>query len=83
MLANCRNGIAIAQIQCCGAGAAWIRHFRVEPEPIFLLAGAAFFKAAPAASFWQAEKESLVFVTKHDLKAVYTVTVNVIQKILA
>ena len=76
MLANCRNGIAIAQIQCCGAGAAWIRHFRVEPEPIF-------FKAAPAASFWQAEKESLVFVTKHDLKAVYTVTVNVIQKILA
>ena len=31
------------------------------PEP---RAGAAFFKVAPAASFWQAEKESLVVVTK-------------------
>ena len=38
-----------------------------------LLAGAAFFKAvpAPAASFWQAKKECLVVVTKHDLKAMY------------
>ena len=36
-------------------------------------AGAAFFKAAaaPAASFWQAKKESLVVVTKHDLRAIY------------
>ena len=41
-----------------------------EPEPIFYLAGAAFFKAVPAASFWQAKKESLVF-TKHNFKAVY------------
>ena len=32
--------------------------FRVELEPIFLLAGA----AAPAAFFWQAKKESLVIV---------------------
>ena len=47
--------------QYCGAGAAT---FRVEPEPIFLLAGAgaAFLKAAPAASFWQAKKESLVLL---------------------
>ena len=40
--------------------------FRVEPEPIFLLAGAEsrtrLFKAAPAASFWQASerKDDLV-----------------------
>ena len=54
--------------QCCGAGAATSR---VEPEPIFLLAGAAFFKAAPAASFWQAKKESLVVVTKDDLRSIY------------
>ena len=47
---------------CCGAGATT---FRVEPR-----AGAAFFKAAPSASFWQAKKESLL-VTKHDLKAIY------------
>ena len=39
--------------------------FRVGPEP---RAGAAFFKAAPAASFWQAKKKCLVVVTKHDLK---------------
>ena len=32
---------------------------------------AAFFKAAAAASFWQAKKESLVVVTKHDLRAIY------------
>ena len=44
--------------------------FRVEAEPIFLLAGAAFFNPALAASFWQAKKESLV-VTKHDLRAIY------------
>ena len=44
--------------QCCGAAT-----FSVEPEPIFYLAGAAFFKAAPAASFWQEKKESLVLVT--------------------
>ena len=36
--------------------------FSVEPEPIFYLAGAAFFKAAPAASFWQEKKESLVLL---------------------
>ena len=44
---------------------------RVELERIFLLAGATFFKAAPAASFWQAKKESLVVVTKHDLRSIY------------
>ena len=44
---------------------------RVKPEPTFLLAGAAFFKAAPAASFWQAKKESRFVVTKHDLMAIY------------
>ena len=37
--------------QYCGAGAN------------FLLAGAAFFKAAPVASFWHAKKEILVLVT--------------------
>ena len=44
-------------------------------------AGAAFFKAAPALteSFWQAKKESLVVVTKRDLKAIY-IMVNVIRK---
>ena len=33
--------------------------FRAEPEPIFFWvgAGAACFKAAPAASFWQAKKQ--------------------------
>ena len=42
---------------------------RVEPEPIFLLAGAEsrsrdrLFKAAPGASFWQAKKESLVLLS--------------------
>ena len=54
------------QGQCCGAAT-----FRVEPEPIFLKAGADFFKAAPATSFWQAKKESLVVLTKHDLRANY------------
>ena len=34
-------------------------------------AGAAFFKAAPAASFWQAKKESLVVVTKQEFRAFY------------
>ena len=43
----------------------------MEPEPIFLLAGAAFFKAASAASFWQAIKGKPCVVTKHDLKAIY------------
>ena len=46
--------------QCCGAGAAT---FRLEPEPIFIWpepkTGASFFNSAPAASFWQAKKESL------------------------
>ena len=47
-------------------------------------AGAAFFEAAPALteSFWQAKKESLVVVTKRDLKAIY-IMVNVIRKRLA
>ena len=49
--------VVLIYAQCCGAGAAT---FRVEPEP---RAGATFFKAAPAASFWQATKESLVVVT--------------------
>ena len=40
------------------------------PEP---KAGDPFLKVvpAPAASFWQAKKESLVVVTKHDLRAIY------------
>ena len=57
----------------------------MEPEPIFCWpeprAEATFFKAAPAASFCQAKKESLVVVTKHDFRAI--LKVNVIQKILA
>ena len=37
-----------------------------------MLAGAAFFKAAPTpAFFWQAKKENLVVVTKHDIRAIY------------
>ena len=42
--------------------------FRVEPEPEPL-----YFKAAPssAASVWQAKMESLVVVTKYDLRAIY------------
>ena len=38
-----------------------------------MLAGAAFFKAAPTltAFFLQAKKESLVVVTKHDIRAIY------------
>ena len=62
--------------QCCGAGAAWSRHFLggsgagrfffwSEPG-----AGAALFKAAPAASFRQAKKKSLVLVSNMTLKAV-------------
>ena len=55
----------------------------MEPEPIFYLAGAesrsGFFKAAPAASFWQKKGKPCV-VTKLDLTQL---TVNVIQKILA
>ena len=41
-----------SQDQCCGAGAAGAATFRAVPEPIFLTvgAGAAFFKAALAAS---------------------------------
>ena len=48
----------------------WSRsRFFIWPEPRF---GAAFFKAAPAATFWQAKKESLVLLlTKQDLKALY------------
>ena len=60
-------------------GAAWSRleppllgwnrsRFFCWPEP---RAGAVFFKAAPAASFWQAKKERLFVVTKHDLRAMY------------
>ena len=49
-----------------------------EPEPIFYLAGAAFFKAVPAASFWQAKKESLVLLQNITLK--HFIMVNVIQK---
>ena len=45
-----------------------------EPEPIFFWsepgAGAAFFKAAPAASFRQAKKKSLVLVSNMTLRAV-------------
>ena len=55
--------------QCCRAGAATLR---VEPEPIFYLAGAgaAFFKAPPpAATFWQAKKESLVLLQNMTLSS--------------
>ena len=38
------------------------------PEP---RAGAAFFKAAPAASFWQAKRKALLSVKKQDLRAIY------------
>ena len=41
----------------------------VEPEPIFLMAGA---ESRSGCIFWQAEKESLVLVSKHDLRAIYT-----------
>ena len=52
--------------QCYGAGAAT---FRVEPEPIFLFAGAALKKAPTAASFWQAKKGKPCYCEcdKHDL----------------
>ena len=57
------QGWLLATNQCCGARAA---SFRVEPEPIFYLAGAEslslLFKVAPAASFWQEKKESLVLL---------------------
>ena len=64
-------------MQCCGAGAAT---FRVEPEPIFLLAGtesrSRFFKAAP-----ERKKGKPCSCDKHDfLRAIY---VNMIQKRLA
>ena len=56
-----------------GAGADWSRHLEGGAGAHFFCwteprAGAAFFKAVPAASFWQAKKESLVAVTKHDLQ---------------
>ena len=45
---------------------------RAEPEPIFCRsepgAGAAFFKAAPAASFMQAKNKSLVLVSIRTVK---------------
>ena len=44
-------------------------------------AGADLLKAAPAASFWQAKKESLVLVTNMTL--VQFIKVNMIQKRLA
>ena len=53
-----------------GAGAAGATTFRgaPEPEPIFCWsepgAGAALFKAAPAASSRQAKKKSLVLVSQ-------------------
>ena len=40
----------------------------VEPEPIFLMAGAES-RSGSGCIFWQAEKESLVLVSKHDLRA--------------
>ena len=46
--------VVLIYAQCSGAAT-----FRVEPEP---RAVAAFFKAAPAASFWQAKKVSLVLL---------------------
>ena len=43
----------------------------VEPEPIFLMAGAES-RSGSGCIFWKAEKESLVLVSKHDLRAIYT-----------
>ena len=50
-------------MQYCGAGAAWSRHFKVEPELIFLLVGTKkkfsepiFEKTAPA-EFFDKQKE--------------------------
>ena len=62
---------------CCEAGATWSRHFYGGAGADFcccpeLRVGAAFFKAAPAVSFWQAKKESLVVVAKHDLRVIYS-----------
>ena len=52
--------------QYCGAGAATFRA-ALQPEPIFMLVGAEsrglLFKMAPAASFRQTKKESLVLVS--------------------
>ena len=61
------------------------RHFQGGAEANFFIGRSReperpFFKEAPAASFLQAKKESIV-VTKHDFRAIKTV--NVIQKRLA
>ena len=62
--------------QCCGAGAAGAATFRAaQSRSRFFCwlepgAKAALFKAAPAASFRQAKKKSLVLVSKMTLRAV-------------
>ena len=47
------------------------RHFLGEAGADFWLAGAAFFKAAPVASLWQAKNKILAVVTEHNLRAIY------------
>ena len=70
---------------CCTSMRLWVLRSRSHLEPPVLRwsrsrffccpelrVGAAFFKAAPAVSFWQAKKESLVVVAKHDLRVIYS-----------
>ena len=56
--------------------------FRMEPGPIFLMAGA-FFKTALAAFFWQAKRVSLVLVMNVTQEQFIKVPVNMIPKRLA
>ena len=72
---NCKILTSVAEPEPPGAAT-----FRAAPEPrLFFFgrsreqepgAGAAFFKAAPAASFTQAKKKSLVLVSNMTLRAV-------------
>ena len=48
--------------QCCGARALWSRRFYAESETIFFVRSR-LYKAAPATSFRQAKKKSLVLVS--------------------
>ena len=63
----CAGKTSVAEPEAPLLGCSRSRFF-CWPEP---RAEAAFFKAALAASFWQAKKKSLVDVTKHDLKTIY------------
>ena len=75
---NCFQGHFVTECELCGLF--WIllkiMHLLIsvaEPEPPILgwSRSQFFYWSEPAASFWQAKKESLVVVTKHDLKAIY------------